>query len=1080
MAAGGEEPANLRNSSGERSITRRNLLVSEKVEVRSVEEGFLGSWHPGTVVAAEKQYHRVKYDHLLYDDGTHRLMDILDVPESVEGLSCSRTNSYDIYRGRIRPVPPKLKIDEWNLPYGQCVDVFSRGVWWEGVLFDHGDGNEDRRVFLPDLGDEMNVDLSSLRLTLDWDAFRGTWKPRGTWLFLELIEKYEEENYLPVSVKQLWYDVQDRLGFERIREWTCSTRRLWESLVLKVIDDNLRITMNQFLDEFEHTSKLANDPNKRLRLDIFTSYEESTQVSTPQERKISCLTKLERQRHHALSALTCVPDRESDICDGEVSCSKSITANRNIRHPKQCGNWQHFDCAAELCPQAVSDYIRKPSLNTAINVRKHLKYTGWITEHLTDEAGRHRFRYISPDGTQTEHSLRQLCLHLIKCDEASTPPVTVKPPSLPYDKLMHKTQNTGQGYVLALPASQSRVTHDGGKKLSVETVLKYQTPRKYKDIKRESCNICASKAASASKKDVDAKMKPKMECRSFRRLKKKWKRDHTNLKYNSNQKRAISSLQNSKQNMRRGKKSSMPVEPRNCTISRRGKTRVLRSSQRVQQVITPRSMHQSPHSILSWLINNNVVLPRANIRCHQNIDMSLIKQGKITCEGIKCNCCRKIFTVSSFEVHAGGTSWRPAANIFLDDGRSLLDCQVEAYKMRKKARTRNVLKRKWCPGQNNNICSVCHYGGELILCDRCPSSYHAICLGLQNVPDGDWFCPSCCCGGCGQIDLKDTGKYTKAGQPISCKQCELKYHVCCLPNHDAKNSLETVIESNWFCSKDCATMFTNLEELTGKPREVGVENLTWKLMKSLESDVYGLGASDIETVAENHCKLSVALDVMHELFEPVKDPRSQGDLAEDVIFSRGNFRGFYTVVLERNDELVTVANVRIFGKRIAEIPLIGTRVQHRQLGMCRTLMNELEKVLTSLGVERLVLPAVPSMLKTWTNSFGFSKMSECERKNFLQFTFLEFGGTVMCHKLLSKSSFADPIPNTASLSEPLCDGMRRQNRLASDEISEVLQEEQHVEESSMTKESPEEVETHEESLVGDNRFWKYCYRRRKG
>lgn len=64
------------------------------------------------------------------------------------------------------------------------------------------------------------------------------------------------------------------------------------------------------------------------------------------------------------------------------------------------------------------------------------------------------------------------------------------------------------------------------------------------------------------------------------------------------------------------------------------------------------------------------------------------------------------------------------------------------------------------------------------------------------------------------------------------------------------------------------------------------KKLTWRLVQSLEPDSYGIDASKFEAVVENHCKLSVALDVMHELFEPVKRPYGGGDLAEDVIFSR--------------------------------------------------------------------------------------------------------------------------------------------------------------------------------------------------
>lgn len=60
-----------------------------------------------------------------------------------------------------------------------------------------------------------------------------------------------------------------------------------------------------------------------------------------------------------------------------------------------------------------------------------------------------------------------------------------------------------------------------------------------------------------------------------------------------------------------------------------------------------------------------------------------------------------------------------------------------------------------------------------------------------------------------------------------------------------------------------------------------------------------------------------------------------------------------------------------------------------------------------LGVERLILPAVPSVLNTWTTSFGFSEMTASERLEFLRYTFLDFQGTVMCQKLLKKYPSAE-------------------------------------------------------------------------
>lgn len=56
-----------------------------------------------------------------------------------------------------------------------------------------------------------------------------------------------------------------------------------------------------------------------------------------------------------------------------------------------------------------------------------------------------------------------------------------------------------------------------------------------------------------------------------------------------------------------------------------------------------------------------------------------------------------------------------------------------------------------------------------------------------------------------------------------------------------------------------------------------------------------------------------------------------------------------------------------------------------------------------LGVERLVLPAVPGVLDTWTNSFGFEKMTNCVRSQFLDYAFLDFQETIMCQKILTRS-----------------------------------------------------------------------------
>jgi PHD-finger len=40
-------------------------------------------------------------------------------------------------------------------------------------------------------------------------------------------------------------------------------------------------------------------------------------------------------------------------------------------------------------------------------------------------------------------------------------------------------------------------------------------------------------------------------------------------------------------------------------------------------------------------------------------------------------------------------------------------------------------------------CIVCGYTGDLFCCDGCPNVLHGECIGLKEIPEGDWFCEEC-------------------------------------------------------------------------------------------------------------------------------------------------------------------------------------------------------------------------------------------------------------------------------------------------------------------------------------------------
>jgi hypothetical protein len=53
-----------------------------------------------------------------------------------------------------------------------------------------------------------------------------------------------------------------------------------------------------------------------------------------------------------------------------------------------------------------------------------------------------------------------------------------------------------------------------------------------------------------------------------------------------------------------------------------------------------------------------------------------------------------------------------------------------------------------------------------------------------------------------------------------------------------------------------------LGKLLGIPIPVGVDNLTWTLLKSVDSESSNLDAHDIETLMENYNKLKVAILIL--------------------------------------------------------------------------------------------------------------------------------------------------------------------------------------------------------------------------
>nr|GEW12716.1 zinc finger, RING/FYVE/PHD-type, acyl-CoA N-acyltransferase, Jas TPL-binding domain protein [Tanacetum cinerariifolium] len=297
--------------------------------------------------------------------------------------------------------------------------------------------------------------------------------------------------------------------------------------------------------------------------------------------------------------------------------------------------------------------------------------------------------------------------------------------------------------------------------------------------------------------------------------------------------------------------------------------------------------------VLRSLIENNIVERGSTVSYSSREGGRVMKKRRVYEDGIKCDCCDHMFLLTKFELHVGG---------FFDDKRSILDCQTRLQTVLPADDTKSTVtdvkstkSSDYVMDTNDDYCSVCNDMGELLLCDSCTSSFHPTCIGLDRLPDSDlWLCCACACQICHQGQPNSLIKEgdNKDNDLIKCAQCEHYFHISCI-NKLGFQLQVCADDAKWFCTKNCERIYLGLTEIRGKVIPLKGNNLNWSLLKYDEND------TDVS-------KLKKALDVMQECFEPVKHLLSDKDTIKDVIFGRAtkrsNFEGFYTAVLEENDE----------------------------------------------------------------------------------------------------------------------------------------------------------------------------------
>ncbi|KAJ1394085.1 Jas TPL-binding domain, partial [Sesbania bispinosa] len=138
------------------------------------------------------------------------------------------------------------------------------------------------------------------------------------------------------------------------------------------------------------------------------------------------------------------------------------------------------------------------------------------------------------------------------------------------------------------------------------------------------------------------------------------------------------------------------------------------------------------------------------------------------------------------------------------------------------------------------------------------------------------------------------------------------------------------------------SIYEKLEGSLGVKNDM-ISDYSWRVIRKMDM-TFDAKSQDIE----NNSKVAVAWMLMNEAFETIIDKYTGINVLQSIVYSCGsnltriNFSRFYTFVMEKDDEIICAATIRLHGRGIAEMPFIATDNEYRGQGICQLLMREIE------------------------------------------------------------------------------------------------------------------------------------------